>query len=184
MLLLIGLYVPLGLTLLGPVIVNILLFHIFLDPSGLPLAIIVSVLALFLLLALAAQSCGGGTPATRLRIALVSGTPSGDAPSVAPSATAASAPTPIIVSGTYRLAARLLREAGRRVKVLCVAPPSELSGDALTNLQRLPGPGPVRLDGSPWERDGAAPDAAQAAPEAEAGSPSCSSNPAWATRLK
>ena len=49
LLLLIGLYVPLGLTLLGPVIVNILLFHIFLDRSGLPLAIIVAVLALFLL---------------------------------------------------------------------------------------------------------------------------------------
>ena len=49
LLLLFGLYVPLGLTLLGPVIVNILLFHIFLDRSGLPLAIIVAVLALFLL---------------------------------------------------------------------------------------------------------------------------------------
>ena len=49
LLLLIGRFVPLGLTLLGPVIVNILLFHIFLDPSGLPLAIIVAILALFLL---------------------------------------------------------------------------------------------------------------------------------------
>jgi len=49
LLLLIGRYVPLGLTLLGPVIVNILLFHVFLDPSGLPLAIIVAILALFLL---------------------------------------------------------------------------------------------------------------------------------------
>jgi putative oxidoreductase len=49
LLLLIGRYAPLGLTLLGPVIVNILLFHIFLEPSGLPMAIIVSVLALFLL---------------------------------------------------------------------------------------------------------------------------------------
>ena len=48
-LLLIGRYVPLGLTLLGPVIVNIMLFHIFLDPSGLPIAIVVSALALFLL---------------------------------------------------------------------------------------------------------------------------------------
>ena len=35
--------------LLGPVIVNILLFHIFLEPSGLPLALVVAVLALFLL---------------------------------------------------------------------------------------------------------------------------------------
>ena len=49
LLLLIGRYVPLGLTLLGPVIVNILLFHIFLEPIGLPMAIVVSVLALFLL---------------------------------------------------------------------------------------------------------------------------------------
>ena len=47
LLLLIGRFVPLGLTLLGPVIVNILLFHIFLDPSGLPIAIVVAVLALF-----------------------------------------------------------------------------------------------------------------------------------------
>jgi putative oxidoreductase len=49
LLLLIGRYVPLGLTLLGPVIVNILLFHLFLEPSGLPMAIIVAALALFLL---------------------------------------------------------------------------------------------------------------------------------------
>ena len=48
-LLLIGRYIPLGLTLLGPVIVNILFFHIFLDPSGLPLALVIAVLALFLL---------------------------------------------------------------------------------------------------------------------------------------
>src|ERR1041385_935244 len=48
-LLLSGWYVPLGLTLLGPVIVNILCFHIFLESKGLPLAIVVSVLALFLL---------------------------------------------------------------------------------------------------------------------------------------
>ena len=49
LILLIGKYIPLGLTLLGPVIFNILLFHIFFAPSGLPLAITVSVLALFLL---------------------------------------------------------------------------------------------------------------------------------------
>jgi len=49
LLLLIGRYVPLGLTLLGPVIVNILLFHIFLEPSGLPMAIVVSLLFVFLL---------------------------------------------------------------------------------------------------------------------------------------
>jgi hypothetical protein len=47
--LLIGRYVALGLTLLGPVIVNILLYHLLLDRTGLPLAMIVSCLGLFLL---------------------------------------------------------------------------------------------------------------------------------------
>ena len=47
--LLLGRFVPLGLTLLGPVIVNILLFHIFLQPAGLPLAVVVGAFALFLL---------------------------------------------------------------------------------------------------------------------------------------
>src|SRR5947208_822199 len=42
-------FVPLGLTLLGPVIVNIMLYHIFLDPSGLGMGCVISVLALFLL---------------------------------------------------------------------------------------------------------------------------------------
>jgi hypothetical protein len=40
--------VPLGLVLLAPVIVNILLFHVFLAPSGLPLAVIVAALECFL----------------------------------------------------------------------------------------------------------------------------------------
>jgi len=57
-LLLIGRFVPLGLTLLGPVIVNILLFHIFLDTSGLPIALFVSVLALFLLWSYRANFAG------------------------------------------------------------------------------------------------------------------------------
>lgn len=48
-LLLIGRKVPLGLTLLGPVIVNILSFHVLMAPAGLPMAIVVSLLALFLL---------------------------------------------------------------------------------------------------------------------------------------
>jgi uncharacterized membrane protein YphA (DoxX/SURF4 family) len=42
-------FVPLGLTLLGPVIVNIVLYHVFLDTNGLPMAVFISVLALFLL---------------------------------------------------------------------------------------------------------------------------------------
>jgi putative oxidoreductase len=48
-LLLIGRKVPLGLTLLGPVIVNIVCFHALMAPAGLPMAIAVSSLALFLL---------------------------------------------------------------------------------------------------------------------------------------
>ena len=43
-LLLVGRYVPLALVLLGPVIVNIVLFHAFMAPSGLPLAIVVVIL--------------------------------------------------------------------------------------------------------------------------------------------
>jgi putative oxidoreductase len=38
-LLLLNRYVPLALTLLAPLIVNIFLFHVFMAPSGLPLAI-------------------------------------------------------------------------------------------------------------------------------------------------
>jgi putative oxidoreductase len=43
-LLLVNRYVPLALVLLGPVIVNILLFHLLMAPSGLPLAIVVAIL--------------------------------------------------------------------------------------------------------------------------------------------
>jgi putative oxidoreductase len=50
LLLLIGArFVPLGLTLLGPVIVNIVLYHIFLEPAGLAMAGCISIFALFLL---------------------------------------------------------------------------------------------------------------------------------------
>lgn len=48
LLLLSGRFVPLGLIILGAIIVNILLFHILLAPEGLPLALIVALLALFL----------------------------------------------------------------------------------------------------------------------------------------
>jgi len=41
--------VPLGLTLLAPVIVNIVCFHVLMAPAGLPMALVVSFLALFLL---------------------------------------------------------------------------------------------------------------------------------------
>jgi uncharacterized membrane protein YphA (DoxX/SURF4 family) len=49
LILLIGRYIPLGLTLLGPVIVNILCFHIFMNHEGWQLASVVAALALFLL---------------------------------------------------------------------------------------------------------------------------------------
>jgi len=49
LLLLSGRYTALGLTLVGPVVVNILLFDTFLDSSGLPLGLVLAILSLFLL---------------------------------------------------------------------------------------------------------------------------------------
>ena len=49
LLLVIGRFVPLGLILLGPIIVNIVLFHIFMDRSGMAMALVVAALSLFLL---------------------------------------------------------------------------------------------------------------------------------------
>jgi len=43
-LLLVNRYVPLGLALLAPVIANILVYHLTLDRSGLPVAIVVAIL--------------------------------------------------------------------------------------------------------------------------------------------
>jgi uncharacterized membrane protein YphA (DoxX/SURF4 family) len=43
-LLLVNRFVPLALVLLGPVIVNIILYHVFLNPSGAMLAIVVAIL--------------------------------------------------------------------------------------------------------------------------------------------
>jgi uncharacterized membrane protein YphA (DoxX/SURF4 family) len=48
LLLLIGRFVPLGLTILGAIIVNIWLFHLLMAPEGLPPAILVTVLEIFL----------------------------------------------------------------------------------------------------------------------------------------
>ena len=44
LLLLSNFYVPLGLTLLGPIVVNIFLFHAFMEPSGLPIACLTVIL--------------------------------------------------------------------------------------------------------------------------------------------
>src|ERR1700678_2253067 len=57
-LLLINRYVPLALTLLGPVLVNILLFHILMEPSGLPIAGFLTVL--WLLVAYRVRSAFAG----------------------------------------------------------------------------------------------------------------------------
>jgi len=43
-LLIVGRYVPLALVLLGPIIVNILLYHIFLMPAGIVLAVVATLL--------------------------------------------------------------------------------------------------------------------------------------------
>jgi ADP-dependent NAD(P)H-hydrate dehydratase / NAD(P)H-hydrate epimerase len=42
--------------------------------------------------------------------------------------------------------ARLLRETGREVEVVCVAPPGDYAGDARANLERLPGSPPAMFD--------------------------------------
>lgn len=47
-LLLSGFFVPFALAILAPIIVNIFLFHIFLAPDGIPLAIVVVAIELFL----------------------------------------------------------------------------------------------------------------------------------------
>jgi putative oxidoreductase len=44
LLLLSGRYIPLALVLLGPVIVNVLLYHSLMEPKGLPIALVVTVL--------------------------------------------------------------------------------------------------------------------------------------------
>ncbi|MBX5470016.1 MAG: NAD(P)H-hydrate dehydratase [Thermoleophilaceae bacterium] len=56
-------------------------------------------------------------------------------------------------------AARLLREDGHEVDVLAVADPAELRGDALANLERLPGEPPRRLEQGSLEGSAAIVDA-------------------------
>ncbi len=48
LLLLIGVFVPLGLTILAGIIVNIWAFHLLMAPAGLPPAVVVTILELFL----------------------------------------------------------------------------------------------------------------------------------------
>ncbi|MCW3001649.1 MAG: NAD(P)H-hydrate dehydratase [Conexibacter sp.] len=56
--------------------------------------------------------------------------------------------------GDGYVAARLLRQAGRQVRVLSTVDPAGLKGDARVNLERLPGDPPVRF--GPTALDGAA----------------------------
>jgi len=57
-LLLINRYVPLALTVLAPIIVNILLIHTLMAPNGLPLAIIVTVLWILVFLSVRSAFTG------------------------------------------------------------------------------------------------------------------------------
>ena len=57
-LLLVNRYVPLALTILGPIIFNIICIHVFMAPSGLPLAILVTIL--WLLVAYSVRSAFSG----------------------------------------------------------------------------------------------------------------------------
>ncbi len=50
------------------------------------------------------------------------------------------------------VAARLLRERGREVRVLALAPLEELQGDARVNCERLPGDAPEQFDAGGPER--------------------------------
>jgi len=46
--LLVGRYVPLALVMLAPIVVNIFMFHAFVDPTGLPVAVFVNAAEIFL----------------------------------------------------------------------------------------------------------------------------------------
>lgn len=48
-LLIVGRYVPVGLVILGPILVNILVFHLTLNPSGIGPGLVCSVLEIFLI---------------------------------------------------------------------------------------------------------------------------------------
>ena len=57
-LLLVNRYVPLALTLVAPIIVNVLLIHILMLPSGLPLALVVTVLWIVVFLSVRSAFAG------------------------------------------------------------------------------------------------------------------------------
>jgi NAD(P)H-hydrate epimerase len=79
-------------------------------------------------------------------------------------ATAADGPIRVVVGkgnngGDGLVVARLLREEGREVDVLAAADLDGLEGDALANLERLPGDAPVPFEASALEGSGAVVDA-------------------------
>jgi putative oxidoreductase len=49
LLLLVGRYVPLGLVILGPILVNILLYHLLLEPKGIVVGLVATLMELFLI---------------------------------------------------------------------------------------------------------------------------------------
>lgn len=73
--------------------------------------------------------------------------------------------------GDGLVVARILRQSGRQVTVVCVAPPAEFSGDARVNLERLPGEAPLRLTGEAWPQQGAGTHERKAASAADVFSP-------------
>lgn len=68
-LLLINRYVPLALTFLAPIIFNILLFHILMAPSGLPLALVVTVLWVLVFLSVRSAFSGLWQPRVQTELA-------------------------------------------------------------------------------------------------------------------
>jgi uncharacterized membrane protein YphA (DoxX/SURF4 family) len=46
--LLLGMYVPLALVVLAPIVINIFMVHVFLDTSGLPMALFIGALEIYL----------------------------------------------------------------------------------------------------------------------------------------
>lgn len=51
LLLLVGRFVPLALTMLGPIVVNIFLYHLLFTAAGLPVAVVIVILEAFLIVA-------------------------------------------------------------------------------------------------------------------------------------
>ena len=48
LLLVVGAFVPLALVVLAPIVINIILFHAFLAPAGLPMAVVIAALMIYL----------------------------------------------------------------------------------------------------------------------------------------